>query len=400
MTSSIENQQNDGAPAPRWIFFSRGFRPFFLCAGLWSMTAMALWLVVLALDVELPGVLGPSVWHGHEMLYGYVVAVICGFLLTAIPNWTGRLPVSGWPLAGLSLLWLLGRIGLLLSDGIGVELAVAIDLSFLWLFLLLVLREVIRGRNWRNLPVAILVFILAVGNSLFHLDVLEILDSKDLALRLGLAVIIMLISLIGGRVVPSFTRNWLVKRGEDELPMTMNNFDKLVIFVTAVALIAWVAEIEGMIVSGLLILAGVMNLVRLWRWQPFKTTSEPLMWILHVGYAWLAVGLLLLGLTDVIDVVPADSGLHALTAGAVGSMTLAMMTRATLGHSGGQLSADRITSLIFYGVILAALSRTFLPMIEGLAVSAYSVSGVFWLVSFALFCWQYGPILLARKQNA
>ncbi len=380
-----------------WVFLSRGFRPFFFGAGVWAVFAMGLWLSSIGLDFEIPGVLAPNIWHGHEMVFGYTVAVICGFLLTAIPNWTGRLPVKGTALGLLGVLWLAGRLSLLLSGVFGAWSAVIIDISFLWLFLALVLREILHGRNWRNMPIALAIFVLAAANSLFHLESMAIAETEDFGLRLGIAAILCLITLIGGRVVPSFTRNWLVKQGQTTLPTPIGKFDIFTIAVTVLALLLWVGLEDGPLVGALLTLAGCLNLHRLLRWQVTKTGAEALVWVMHLGYGWLAVGLVLLGLAEFWDLLPVSSGLHALTVGAVGTMTLALMTRATLGHAGRQLTADGPTKLIYLCITAAALSRIFLPLIDDLIIIGYFFSGFLWLAAFALFSWHYGLLLLGRR---
>ena len=201
--------------------FSYGFRPFFLSAGLWAVLAMVLWLLFLTGHLDLPGPFDPTSWHAHEFLFGYTGAVIGGFVLTAVPNWTGRLPVTGWPLAGLSGLWLLGRIAVM--SPLDWWLILVLDLSMPVALVAVILREVLAGRNWRNLPVAGLIAVFALSNGLFHIEAARgIAASSGLGMRLGLAAVLMLIALIGGRIIPSFTRNWLAARGATALPVRIN----------------------------------------------------------------------------------------------------------------------------------------------------------------------------------
>ena len=205
--SSVASRRAYSGPA----LLSFGFRPFFLGAGLWSVAGMLLWLAVYAGDVTLPTAFIPRDWHVHEMLYGYVPAVVAGFLLTAIPNWTGRLPVSGLPLAALAGLWLAGRIAIAVSAAIGPILAAVIDVAFLATFAAVALREIVAGRNWRNLRVLAVLAVLIGGNVLFHLEAIRD-GAADYGIRVGLAGAVGLIMLVGGRIVPSFTRNWLARR--------------------------------------------------------------------------------------------------------------------------------------------------------------------------------------------
>jgi len=379
------------------LFLSRGFRPFFLAAGLWSFFAMAFWIASINLDFSLPGQILPTYWHAHEMIFGYVAAVIVGFLLTAIPNWTGRLPVKGPPLAGLALVWLAGRLALLLSSFLPLWLVALVDVAFLWLVVLLILREILAGKNKRNLPVVAIVSALALANTLFHLDRLSMIDAGSLSLRLGTSAVLVLITLIGGRVVPSFTRNWLAKRGEKNLPTQANRFDLAAIFVTILSLVSWTVLEEGAMTGALLVVAGILNFVRLVRWGAQKTLAEAMVWIMHLAYAWLALGMLLLGLAQFLDVLTFNSGLHALTTGAIGTMTLGIMTRATLGHCGRELTADRATITIYLVITLAALCRVILPEFSDWAAFAYGASGFLWLAGFAIFVWHYGPMQLGRR---
>ena len=271
-----------------------GFRPFFFAAALWGVLSMLLWLPAAAGLPVLATAFEPLAWHAHEMLFGFVGAAVCGFLLTAIPNWTGRLPLQGAPLAGLVLLWLAGRIAVALSAEIGPGLAAAIDLS-VWVALLgVVLREILTGKNWRNLPMAGALALFIVANALMHADVLGWAETGAAGWRLGMAVIIMLIVLIGGRIVPSFTRNWLAKRGPGPLPAPFGLVDRLTMAGSLIAVLAWAAVPDAVNTGILLALAAVLNAVRLGRWQGQRTAAEPLVLVLHLGYVWIPIGLALL----------------------------------------------------------------------------------------------------------
>jgi uncharacterized protein involved in response to NO len=193
----------DTASRPTPIFLTQGFRPFFLAAGLWSAVALALWIVMFTTGIALPSRFVPLTWNIHEMLFGFVMAAIAGFLFTAIPNWTGRRPVSGAALAALPGLWLLGRITCLASALVLAWFAIAADLSFPLLFIAVVVREIIAGRNWRNLPIIVPVTVLAMANLLMHLEADGAALTAGLGWRLGLAAVIVLISVVAGRIVPS-----------------------------------------------------------------------------------------------------------------------------------------------------------------------------------------------------
>lgn len=370
-----------------------GFRPFFLAGGVWSALAVVLWLGGLAGVVALPTAFDPSVWHAHEMLFGFVAAVIAGFLLTAIPNWTGRLPLRGPGLALLVGLWALGRVAVALSALTGPWAAAVLDLAFPVAFCAVVLREILAGRNWRNLPIAGVLAVLMASNLLTHLEPLGVAETAGLGLRLGIATVALLIVLVGGRVVPSFTRNWLAKRGEQRLPRPFGRLDRLAILSSLGAGLAWTLAPEAAISGVLALLAAALGAIRLAGWRGHRTLTEPLVWVLHLGTAWLVLGWALLGAAILIPGLDPASALHALTAGAMGTMTLAMMTRATLGHSGRALTAGVGTTLCYGLVGLAALTRVLAPLVPDAAALLYALSGLAWIGAFGLFVVLYAPLL-------
>jgi uncharacterized protein involved in response to NO len=329
------------------VLFSAGFRPFFLGASIWAAIAIPLWLGAYAWGLIMPTRLAPSIWHAHEMIFGYAAATVAGFLLTAIPNWTGRMPLQGGPLALLALLWAIGRLGVLLSAKVGAPGAAIADLSFPVVFLAVVAREILAGKNWRNLPVLGALSLLLIGNLLVHLDALGFGDTAQLGTRLGLVTLFMLISLVGGRIIPSFTHNWLRKaRPEVPPPTPSGRSDVLALVVTLLALLIWALSPEAAVTPWAALAAGIAVLLRLSRWRGTHTIREPLLLILHVGYGWLALGLLLLGLNGLYGMLPVTAALHALTVGAIGTMTLAVMTHASLGHTGRPLVAGPGTKTI------------------------------------------------------
>ena len=379
-----------------------GFRPFFLGAGLWAAGAVALWLAQLAGWPALPSAFDPIAWHAHEMLFGYVTAVIAGFLLTAIPNWTGRLPVCGRQLGGLFALWCAGRVAIGVSAWIGPAPAAALDLAFPAALCAVVLREIAAGGNWRNLPVAAIVAVLAASNGLVHLEVLGLAPTQylgaDLGLRLGIAAVAVLIMLVGGRVVPSFTRNWLAKRGEAVLPRPFGRLDRLAVAATVAAGLAWTFAPEAPASGALALLAAALGGARLAGWRGHRTRAEPLVWVLHLGYAWLVAGFALMGAAVLVPALPQSAALHALTAGAMGTMTLAIMTRATLGHSGRALTAGPGTAAIYALVGAAALLRVLAPLTALDAALLFGLSGLAWIGAFALFVVLYGPLLVGPRR--
>ncbi|HEU4441246.1 MAG TPA: NnrS family protein [Burkholderiales bacterium] len=362
---------------------SGAFRPFFLLASAWAALAVPVWLAAYVHGYTLRGPLPALIWHGHEMVFGFGFAAVAGFLLTAIPNWTGRLPVRGMALAALVSLWLAGRIAMLVPE------VALLDLAFGAALILVVARELIAGRNWRNLPMLAALALLFSGNVLVHLHALDIAYLAPDGIRLGIATLCMLIALVGGRIVPSFTRNWLAK-ARLAPPAPEGLLDRIALLVTLAALAAWVGGASFS--SWLLLGAGLALAARLSRWRGLRTVREPLLFILHLGYGWLALGLILLGLDP-----GSSAALHALTVGAIGTMTLAVMTRASLGHSGRALVADGATLAIYLLVTLAALLRVAGPFAGAHAVLVTSLAGLAWSAAFATFALHYGTILIGAR---
>ncbi|MGI9418708.1 MAG: NnrS family protein, partial [Geminicoccaceae bacterium] len=376
----------------------QGFRPFFLGAALFAVIAVGLWLAMLANAASLPIAIDRLAWHQHEMLFGFTSAVIAGFLLTAVPNWTGRLSVRGTPLAALFGVWLAGRLAQASSAVIGAAFAAVIDASFLFLLMAMTGHEIVLSKNRRNLVVVGLLGLLAIANILFHLDQLAGFALDDAPLRMAMAAIAMLVALIGGRIVPSFTRNWLAKQDSQcqSMPAPFGRFDQVALLILAIALLGFVLAPDALPTHLLLTIAGVSLLVRLCRWRGFSTWREPLVWSLHAGYLCVAIGVALLGLTALIPDLDRLSATHALTAGGFGTMILAVMTRASLGHGGRALAADRLTTVIYLMVMLGALGRT----VSNLASGSFLLiaAGLIWASAFLLFAIGYGKLLCSPRQ--
>lgn len=379
--------------------FTQGFRPFFLAAGLWAAVSVPVWIVLFVGGRTLPSRFDAPTWHIHEMLFGFVMAAIAGFLLTAIPNWTHRLPVRGGPLALLAGLWLLGRIDCLVSALVPFWIAVIADLSFPAALIGVVAREIVAGRNWRNLPMIAPVTVLAIANLLMHLEAGQIAVPSGLGWRLGLFAIIVLLSVVAGRIVPSFTRNWLAKRPGAELPIRHGWIERISLGTLHGGLLLW-AIIPTFLPVGLLLLVGAaLNLWRLLLWRGAATAAEPLLLILHIGYAWLVLGVALLGLSLLGTDVPETGAIHALTTGAIGTMILAVMTRATRGHTGRDLSADRRTILIYGLATLAAFTRVAAAFGTAWSMPLLLSSASLWVAAFAGFVLAYGPMLVISRDG-
>jgi uncharacterized protein involved in response to NO len=376
------------------VILSAGFRPFFLGASIWAAIAVPIWLCAYAEGLVIPTQLGPAIWHAHEMVFGFASATVAGFLLTAVPNWTGRLPLQGWPLATLFLLWAIGRIGVLLSTVIGAPAAAVADLVFPVAFLAAVAREILAGKNWRNLPIVGALVLLLVGNALIHVEALDLADTAELGNRIGLVTLFMLISLVGGRIIPSFTRNWLAKTRPDlPPPAPEGRFDVAALLITGLALVAWAFGPDKPATAWALVVAGIGLALRLSRWRGARTVREPLLLILHIGYGWLAVGLLLLGMNGLSPVLPATTALHGLTVGAVGTMTLAVMTRVSLGHTGRPLTAGPATEMIYALITIAAFLRLLSPLAGDWMGGLLWLAGTTWSGAFGLFAIVYGRVL-------
>ena len=375
----------------------QGFRPFFLFAGIWAPLGLVLTFARLQGWIAVPSAFDPLAWHFHEMLYGYVAAAIAGFLLTAIPNWTGRMPLHGMPLLALASLWLAGRLAMASSGLIGAGLAGIVDVTFLAALVALVLREIISGGNWRNLPVAVIVGLFALSNLLSHAEALDWLPDDGLGKRLGIAVVIALISLIGGRITPSFTRNWLVKQEANSLPAQFGVVDRLALALTLTAVLVWVIAPDTSVGAILLAAAALASILRLVRWQGSATRCEPLLLVLHVGYLWIPVGLALLALSHWLIALPETAALHALTIGAMGTMTLAVMSRATLGHTGRALVAGPGLTAAFALISLAATSRVLAVVWDSAAQLLLMLTAASWIGAYLCFLAVCAPMVLGRK---
>ncbi|PPQ26659.1 NnrS family protein [Rhodopila globiformis] len=380
--------------------FSYGFRPFFLAGAIWAALAILLWLPLFFGRMQIPMAFSPVDWHAHEMLYGYLPAIITGFLLTAIPNWTGRLPLNGNRLIVLALAWLAGRLAVLVSAPIGPVAAGVIDCLFLLLVAAATAREVIAGRNWKNLPPVGLVLAFFAGNVLFHVEAWQT-GSADYARRIGIAAAIALVALIGGRVIPSFTRNWLARQAPGRLPVPFGGFDKAALAASGVALVAWVALPDFAVTAALLLVAGVLHAIRLARWAGERALRNALLLILHVAYAFIPLGFLLTAASILApQAVTVSAAVHAWTAGAIGVMTLAMMTRVSLGHTGRDLAAGWLGCAIYAAVIVAAVARIGASLDMDAYATLLLVAGVAWIAAFGLFAIGYGPMLMRPRVGA
>lgn len=391
------------APIPRLrayegpALLSYGFRPLFLLAALQAGLTILVWLPFVTGHLTVPTAFAPVDWHIHEMLFGYQVAAIGGFLLTAIPNWTGRLPVQGTPLLVLVLSWVAGRIAVTASALIGWRLATAIDALFLTLLAAAAAREIIAGRNWRNLKVVILVVLLLVANLAFHLEA-GLTGGAEFSRRFAIAVVLMLVMLIAGRIVPSFTRNWLAPRGGGRLPVPFGGYDKVVLAGSALVLSLWIAVPDRPSTGAALAILAALHLVRLARWAGERCWRNPLLIILHVAYLFVPLGFGLTALASFGLIAP-GAGIHAWTAGAFGSMTLAVMSRASLGHTGRPLVATAATQACYVLVVTGSVARICSALGHG-PTGLLHVAGLSWSLAFIAFALVYWPALTGARLSS
>lgn len=391
--ASIEERRQYTGPT----IFERGYRPFFFFAGLWGIVPLVLWLGVYFGMIGVGGDIDPTYWHVHEMLFGYAGSAIIGFALTAIPNWTGRLPVRGTALFILFAAWAAARITSAFSLFYPIEFAaMLLDGAFFVLFSIIVFREIMAGKNWRNLPIAVMITLIGTMAVLSHVNSLYWMMEATAVHKGGLSLVIILISLVGGRIIPSFTRNWLSQRGETILPAPVGKLDMFSLILTLMALITWTFMTgDNVYLFLLLITAGGVGFVRLFRWSGHKTFAEPLVLILHIAFAWVPMGFFMLA-AACMGLIEQSLAVHTWTAGATAGMTLAVMTRASLGHSGRPLVADKCLTTLYAAITLAAIMRLASGMVED-AQMYLMISGGLWVTAFLLFLWRFTPIFFKPR---
>ena len=375
-------------------FLSYGFRPFFLGAALLGAFSIPLWLLVYVGDATVPSHLPPPLWHGHEMLFGYAAAVLAGFLLTATPSWSGRPPVQGRQLAVLTALWLAGRIAIG-AGALAPTLAALVDLGFLPA-LALAITPALRASAPRNRAFLLLLGALFLANLWFHLATLELITASGTdALRITLDLFALLIALVGGRVVPAFTANALaIETGKFEL---IDRIALLALVCLIFADLLTPAPVAGIVA----LVAALLHLIRMVRWRGLATLERPILWVLHLGYAWLIAGLAWKGMVDLTEFTARVEGLHGLAIGAIGTMTLAVMSRAALGHTGRPLVVRPLVTASYLSISAAALIRLGATLLPGeLHWPALLTSGLFWSAGFFAFLSVYAPILIGPRIDA
>lgn len=380
-------------------FLSGGFRPFFLLGAFYSGLSILLWLPQLYGRLELSSALAPVDWHIHELYFGFLPAIITGFLFTAVPNWTGRMPIRGMPLLLLLVVWIIGRIAVCFSAGLDWRLVMIVDVGFLALIAVVIGNEIVAGKNWRNFKVLIPVTFLVAANIAFHTEV-QYSGTSDLSRRAAAGAILLLIMLIGGRVIPSFTRNWLVRENPGKLPVPFSRYDVFTIAVSVIAMSVWIVTPSAHLTGGLMAIACVLQCIRLWRWAGYRTFGDSLVLIMHVSYLFVPLGFGLIAASTLWpDQVPQIAGIHALSVGAVGTITLSIMVRATLGHTGRTLRASAFAKVIFVCVIAAALARIFAGLDIGPTDTLLYVAALGWAIAFIGFGAAFAPALTMPRRG-
>ena len=383
------SQQGKSSPThhPLWAL---GFRPFYLLAAAFAAVSIPLWLA--SYYGQMPGLANVTLnWHMHEMVFGFAIAVIIGFLFTAGRNWTGLWTPRRGHLALLAGVWLAGRIAMLTAPAL---VAGLVDIVFLPLAAWPIYRVLQRSGNNRNMFLIGLLSLLTFVNILFHLAALGwIATSTVLIIQAAILIVVMIESVIGGRVIPGFTASTV----PTAKPIVNPARDRLTIGLTALASLAWIFTFPPKLIAALAFAAACAQLLRLGGWKPYKTLHHPLLWILHLSYAWIPCGFLLIALAA-LQVVPANSAFHVLAIGSMAGLILGMMTRTTLGHTGRQLKAGgkEVTMyvLIQIGVIArfcAAINTT------GLRDGALLVAAASWTAAFVFFLIVYGPYLYRAR---
>lgn len=393
----------DAIPAAkpaRWTPFAYGFRPFFLLAGLLALCYVPWWVGSVALGWPLSTDWPPTLWHGHEMLFGYIGAAIGGFLLTAVPSWTGQRGSAGLPLVALVVVWIAGRLAIL-SSAAWSPLATAIaDLAFLPLLAGYVAVPLLRARS-RNTPLLAVLGLLWACNVVFHVALARHdAPLAGQAVRSGLDIVLVLVTLIGGRIIPAFTNAAMKAQGRAPRAPSWPWLTPAVLATMMASAIVGLVTVPAGIVAAVSLVAGILHGLRLWQWRAPLRLMKPIVWILHLGYAWLAAGFVLRATALLAGSAWAAFWLHALTIGAVTSMILGVMTRAALGHTGRTLAVAPAITAAYVLVSAAALMRVFALGVAGLSYPiVLIIAGTLWLAAFALYVAVYAPILLRPRAD-
>ena len=374
------------APGRHFAVWQLGFRPFYLCASVFAALSIGLWGLQFAGWLGEPYLAGP-IWHAHEMVFGFALAVIVGFLFTAGRNWTNRPTPTGAALAALVALWLAARILVLTPFG---WLAATANVAFPLAAAIALARPFVAAGNRRNYFFVGLLILLAAASAAVHLSQLGVLPAAGwTAIRVALDVVLFIVSVMAGRVVPMFTNNGVRGAQATRRPW----LERVALGAVLALLLADALQLAAPATVALLAVAAVAHLARWLLWQPWKTIHTPLVWVLHAAYAWIPVHLVLRAFGE-LGGLPPSAGTHALTVGAVGGLVIGMMTRTARGHTGRPLIADRAEIACYALVMLSALVRVVVPLLAPtLTVGAVVASATLWSAAFGLYAVRYWPVL-------
>ncbi|HEY9163409.1 MAG TPA: NnrS family protein [Magnetovibrio sp.] len=403
-SSPILNLDDPRVPKPEPIgglaLFNYGFRPFFLAAGAFAVLSVGVWLLQYAGHVDLRLVATPALWHAHEMLFGYTMAAVAGFFLTVVPNWTRAKAQKGLVLMVLTALWLVGRVVMWGQAALPYGLVMAGDMLFLVALSAVVARPLLNPQHRRQFVFVPILVSLVAANAMMHLDVLEFaafgIDWGGRGVMLGLDATVVLIAVMGGRVTPSFTSSFIGHADPSVKVQQRPILDRAVMIATWAVLVVDLVWPQQWLGGSVALMAAALHLARLAGWQSMRTLGNPILWVLHLGYLWLVAGLAMKGLADFSVLVQADA-LHALTIGAIGTMTMAIMTRASLGHTGRAIHAGPVIVAAYGLLSVAALARLAVMIWPDAAVVLVLTSGVAWILAFGIFVAIYAPILIQPR---
>ncbi len=380
--------------------FAYGFRPFFLLAALYGVFSPTAWTVAYLWGLPFPGAEAPTLWHAHEMIFGFAMAAAAGFLLTAVPAWTGTPAPAGLPLILLTTIWLAGRLVSWSADSLAAGVVAGIDLLMIPALLVLVAPPVVASGKLRNAPVLVLVGFLFVANLLYHAEALAWSeDTAALGLRLATYVFVLLVVVIAGRITPVFTANALRATYPDIEVRTERPAQIASIVFAVTALVADLAALPDTVSGTAALVAAVALAWRMRRWSTVKTLDDPMLWVLHLAHAWLPVSFALLAGAKLLDWPAEDAALHAFTAGAMGTAIVAVMSRAGLGHTGRPLKAPPAMVASYLCITAAAVLRVTGAVATEFLVPAFLFAGAFWSLGFALFAGVLAPVLLRPRPD-
>ena len=387
-------------PAKRFMAFAYGFRPFFLLAGLYAAGSMAAWIWLLPRGATPMSSLPPQLWHGHEMIFGFIAAAIAGFMLTAVPSWTGERGFAGRPLIVLTALWLAGRVAFAIGDALPIEALIVAELLFVPGLIIVLAPPIMRSSN-RNWPLLLVLLAFWCGDAAFtHAALSGRIALASSALRGSIDLVLILITIIGGRIIPAFTGNALRARGAVVTMRSPRALEAAVFALTVGYVFADVAAPFGKVTGVVAAAAALAHFLRLSGWRGLRSWREPIVWILHAGYAWLPIGLALKAILVLTGASWAVHWQHALGAGAAGTMIMAVMTRASLGHTGRPLRVSRLIVAAYAMLIASVFLRVFGGSVLQLAyASTITTAGALWILAFLLYSSVYTPILLGPRAD-